>query len=88
VYRDLIAGAADTYISRVSQRTNDTIKVLSIIATIMLPLSFLAGVYGMNFQVLPGAGSRWGFHVMIGAMATLASVLLAIFWRRGWFRRF
>jgi magnesium transporter len=87
LYRDMVAGAADTYISRVSQRTNDTIKVLSIIATIMLPLSFLAGLYGMNFQYLPGSGSRWGFPVMVGAMTTLAIVLLAIFWRRGWFRR-
>lgn len=87
VYRDLIAGAADTYISRVSQRTNETIKVLSIIATVMLPLSFLAGLYGMNFEHLPGASSRFGFPAMVGAMATLAFVLLALFWRRGWFRR-
>ena len=87
LYRDMIAGAADTYISRVAQRTNDTIKVLSIIATVMLPLSFLAGVYGMNFEHLPGAASRLGFPVMVGAMATLALVLLALFWRRGWFRQ-
>ncbi len=87
LYRDMIAGAADTYISRVAQRTNDVIKVLSIIATVMLPLSFLAGLYGMNFEHLPGASSRWGFPAMIGVMGTLALVLLATFWRRGWFRR-
>jgi hypothetical protein len=73
LYRDMIAGAADTYISRVSQRTNDVIKVLSIIATIMLPLSFLAGLYGMNFEYLPGTRSRWGFPVMVAAMATSPS---------------
>jgi magnesium transporter len=87
LYRDMVAGAADTYISRISQRTNDTIKVLSIIATIMLPLSFLAGLYGMNFQYLPGAGHRYGFPVMVGVMAALALTLLAIFFLRGWFRR-
>jgi len=87
LYRDMIAGAADTYISRVSQRTNDVIKVLSIIATVMLPLSFLAGLYGMNFEHLPGAGHRYGFPIMLAVMLVLALSLLAAFRRRGWFRR-
>jgi magnesium transporter len=87
LYRDVLAGAADTYMSRVAQRTNDTIKVLSIIATVMLPLGFLAGLYGMNFEHLPGARHRYGFPIMVAAMLVLALSLLAIFWRRGWFRR-
>jgi magnesium transporter len=62
-YRDVVSGAADTYISQVSQRTNDIIKVLSIIATIMLPLSFMAGLYGMNFEYLPGSHHPFGFQV-------------------------
>ena len=82
-YRDVVSGAADTYISQVSQRTNDIIKVLSIIATIMLPLSFLAGLYGMNFKFLPGAEHPFGFQIMVGGMAVFVAVLLAIFrWRR------
>jgi len=82
-YRDVVSGAADTYISQVSQRTNDIIKVLSIIATIMLPLSFLAGLYGMNFEYLPGSHHPFGFQVMLGGMAVFVAVLLAIFrWRR------
>jgi magnesium transporter len=82
-YRDVVSGAADTYISHVSQRTNDTIKVLSIIATILLPLSFIAGLYGMNFEHLPGASHRFGFQIMVGAMTVLVLVILGIFrWRR------
>jgi magnesium transporter len=82
-YRDVVSGAADTYISQVSQRTNDTIKVLSIIATIMLPLSFIAGLYGMNFEHLPGASHPWGFQIILGAMGLFVLVLLGIFrWRR------
>ncbi len=86
-YRDLIAGAADTYISLVSQRTNDAVKVLSIFATIMLPLGLIAGLYGTNFRNLPGAGAEYGFLIMLGGMVLMSLVLLGIFWRRGWFRR-
>ncbi len=82
-YRDLIAGATDTYLSQISQRTNDRIKVLSIFATVMLPVTMLAGLYGMNFEFLPGAKHPYGFRIMVGLMAAIALALFGIFrWRR------
>ena len=82
-YRDLITGATDTYLSQISQRTNDRIKVLSIFATVMLPITMLAGLYGMNFEHLPGAHHPHGFRIMLGLMAAIALALFGIFrWRR------
>ena len=84
IYRDLAVGAADTYVSQISNRTNDTMKVLSIIATIMLPLNFLAGLYGMNFEVMPGSRSPHGFWAMVAIMVLLAGGLLAVFRHKRW----
>ena len=83
-YRDLARGARDIYLNTVSQSTNEVMKVLTVIATLFLPLTFVVGVYGMNFERMPELG--WGnayFAVMFG-MALLAVVMLAYFRRQGY----
>jgi magnesium transporter len=91
-YRDVATGLMDLYLSMMSQRMNEVMKVLTIIATVFIPLSFIAGLYGMNFD--PQA-SRWnmpelawsfGYPLALAAMAVVAGFMLAYFWRKGWFR--
>jgi magnesium transporter len=59
-FREMLSGMLDIYLSSVSNRMNAVMKVLTVIATIFMPLTFIAGVYGMNFQYMPELGSRWG----------------------------
>lgn len=83
-YRDLLASSFDAYLSIVSQRLNEVMKVLTIFATIMLPLTFIAGVYGMNFETMPELGWRYGYPIVWGIMIAIAGGLLWFFHRRGW----
>ncbi|MCA9602958.1 MAG: hypothetical protein KC417_13075, partial [Myxococcales bacterium] len=63
---------------------NEVMKVLTIIATIFMPLSFISGVYGMNFRVMPELEWRWGYPVALLVMLAIAGGLLSFFHRRGW----
>ena len=83
-YRDLISGSLDAYLSVVSNRMNEIMKVLTIFSAIMLPLTFIAGVYGMNFDNMPELHSRFGYYGTLIVMATVAIGMLIFFWRRGW----
>lgn len=83
-YRDLIGGALDSYLSVVSNRTNDIMKVLTIFSAIMLPLTFIAGVYGMNFENMPELKREWGYFIVIGVMILVAIGMLTFFRRKGW----
>ena len=83
-YRDLIAGLLDAHLSVVSNRLNEVMKVLTIFSAIMLPLTFIVGVYGMNFDNMPELRSRYGYFVVLGVMAAVASGMLLFFWNRGW----
>jgi len=74
----------DSYLSQVSNRTNEVMKVLSIVATIMLPLSFLTGLYGTNFIMLPGADNPAGFWGLVIAMVGLAGGMLLYFKMKKW----
>lgn len=85
-YREVCTELKDTYLSLVSNRLNEVIKVLTIISTIFMPLGFVAGVYGMNFDRLPGKETPWGFAVSLLFMAAIAGGLLTWFWRRGWLK--
>jgi magnesium transporter len=84
-YRDIISGMLDTYLSSVSNRMNEVMKVLTIIATIFIPLTFLAGVYGMNFHHMPELDWAWiypyGFWIL---MAIVAGIMLFYFRRKKW----
>lgn len=73
-----------TYLSLASNRLNDVMKVLTIIATIFIPLGFMAGVYGMNFAHMPELDEPWGYPAALAAMALVALGLLVFFWRKGW----
>jgi magnesium transporter len=84
-YRDMIGTAMDTYMTLLSNRTNEIMKVLSIIATIMLPLSLITGFFGMNFQRFPGIDYEFGVWFVVAAMAVLAGIMLVYFRRKGWF---
>ena len=82
--RDLLSGVLEAHLSMVSNRLNEIMKVLTMIATVFLPISFIAGVYGMNFQHMPELHSRWGYPVALAAMAAVAGGLLWWFRKRGW----
>jgi len=83
-YRDLISGSLEAYLSVVSNRMNEIMKVLTIFSAIMLPLTFIAGVYGMNFDNMPELHSRFGYYTVWGIMIVVASGMLFLFWKRGW----
>jgi len=83
-YRDLVASLFDIHFSVVNNKTNDIIKFLTIFSAIWLPLSFIAGVYGMNFENMPELKTRFGYFVVLGIMLLVATTLLFYFWRKGW----
>ena len=82
--RDLLAGMLDLYLSSVSNKMNEVMKVLTIIATIFIPLTFIAGIYGMNFQYMPELGWHWGYFVIWGVMLIVALVMVIYFRRKKW----
>jgi magnesium transporter len=82
--REQLASAKDTYLSAIAQRTNDVMKVLTLFSALLLPLTFITGIYGMNFEVLPGAGWRWGFYIVLGGMGLLAGGMILWFRRKRW----
>lgn len=83
-YRELMTAALEVYLSVSANRTNDIMKVLAVISTVMLPLTFVAGVYGMNFKYMPELQWRYGYPFALGLMATITISLLYWFRRRGW----
>jgi magnesium transporter len=83
-YRDLVSGLFDIHFSVVANKTNDILKFLSIFSAIWLPLSFIAGVYGMNFENIPELKSKYGYYFALSAMVFIAAALIVYFWRKGW----
>ena len=83
-HRELAGDLTDIYLSSMSNKLNQVMKVLTIIATIFMPLTFLAGVYGMNFKYLPEVYWRWGYAAFWGAIIAVTLVMLWLFWRKGW----
>ncbi|MBN1885314.1 MAG: magnesium/cobalt transporter CorA [Candidatus Krumholzibacteriota bacterium] len=82
--RDMTAGLLDLYLSSVSNRMNEVMKVLTIIATIFIPLTFIAGIYGMNFERMPELKLAWGYPAALGAMLVVGVVMIVYFRRRHW----
>jgi len=80
----MISGMLDIYLSSVSNRMNEVMKVLTIIATIFIPLTFVAGIYGMNFQFMPELSWRFGYFAALGLMALVAGGMLLYFKRKKW----
>lgn len=83
-FRDILSGLQDLYLSNVSNRMNDVMKVLTIFTTLFVPLTFVAGVYGMNFQHMPELAWRWSYPVFWAVILVLAVVMLFFFRRRRW----
>ncbi len=83
--REIIASTVEIHLSVVSNRMNEVMKVLTIIATLMLPLSVIAGVYGMNFKNMPELYWRYGYFMVLGAMALVAGSMLLFFKKKKWF---
>ena len=83
-FRDVISGMLDTYLSVVSNKMNEVMKVLTIIATIFIPLTFIAGIYGMNFEYMPELGWHLGYFTVWFVMAIVAALMVFYFRRKGW----
>jgi len=83
-FRDMLSGMLDIYLSSMSNRLNEVMKVLTIIATIFIPMTFLAGVYGMNFKYLPELEWRWGYPAFWLVVVATGVTMLAFFRRKKW----
>jgi len=83
-FRDILSGILDIYVSSISNRINSVMKVLTIIATIFMPLTFLAGVYGMNFKYMPELEWHWGYPSLLMAMAVIGISMLVYFKIKKW----
>jgi magnesium transporter len=83
-YRDMVAGMLDIYLSSLSNRMNQVMKVLTIIATIFIPLTFIAGIYGMNFKFMPELEWHWGYPASLLVMLLVVGVMLVYFKRKRW----
>jgi magnesium transporter len=87
-YRELASGLMDVYLSSVGNKMNEIMKLLTVISSIFIPLTFIAGVYGMNFEYMPELKLKWGYFACWGVMLAVAATLCLFFWRRGWFNNF
>ena len=84
-YRDMLNGLQDLYLTEVSFKMNKVMQLLTLIATIFIPLTFLAGIYGMNFDYMPELHWKYGYFVLLGLMLILFVLLLGYFKRKNWF---
>lgn len=83
-FRDMLAGLMEVYLSSVSNRLNQVMKTLTVITTIFMPLSFLAGIYGMNFRHMPELEMLYGYPALLGGMGAIAGSMLYFFRKRNW----
>jgi magnesium transporter len=84
-FRDMLSGVQDLYLSSLGNKTNQVMKVLTIIATIFIPITFIAGIYGMNFEVIPELKWHYGYAGVWAVMAAMVVAMLAYFRRKNWF---
>lgn len=82
--RDMIAGMLDIYLSAISNRVNQEVRALTVVAIIFMPATLISGIFGMNFKTMPLLDMPTGFMIAIGLMATVATTLSIVFWRRRW----
>jgi magnesium transporter len=89
-YRELASGLMEVYISAVGNKMNEIMKLLTLVSTIFIPLTFIVGIYGMNFNTekspfnMPELNAYWGYPICLLVMAIIAVSLLFFFWRKGW----
>ncbi len=85
--KQMLDGIANLYYAVQGQKMNEIMKVLTVISAIFIPLTFIVGVYGMNFENMPELKWEYGYFYAIGAMTLLTIILVFVFWKRGWLRR-
>jgi len=85
-FRDMLTGMSDLYLSDVSNRMNEVMKVLTIIATIFIPLTFVAGIYGMNFKYMPELGWKWSYPVLWLILLGIGAAMTSFFRKKKWLR--
>ncbi|HRD38494.1 MAG TPA: CorA family divalent cation transporter, partial [Bacteroidia bacterium] len=83
-YRDLLSGIMDIYLSTNSNKMNEVMKVLTIMSSIFIPVTFIAGVYGMNFEFMPELKSPYGYAITWGVMLSVMIGLIIYFKRKKW----
>jgi magnesium transporter len=83
-FREMLSGMLDIYLSSISNKTNEIMKVLTMIATIFIPLTFIVGLYGMNFKFMPELESKWGYPAVLFLMAMVAVFMLKYFRKKKW----
>jgi len=83
-FRDLISGMLDIYLSSISNRMNEVMKVLTVIATTFIPITFIAGIFGMNFEYMPELKLHWGYPAVLILMFIIGGSMLVYFRKRGW----
>ena len=83
-FRDIMSGLLDIYLSSVSNRMNEVMKVLTVIATIFIPLTFITSLYGMNFHYMPELGWRWGYPLVWLSIIVISSGMLIYFRQKNW----
>ncbi|MFK7768403.1 MAG: magnesium/cobalt transporter CorA [Mariniblastus sp.] len=84
MYREMATGLINIYLSSVANRSNEVMKVLTIMASIFIPLTFMAGIYGMNFEYMPELKFRWAYPIFWGVMTATGVGMVVYFWRKGW----
>jgi magnesium transporter len=82
--REMVSASLDIYLSSVSYRLNAVMRVLTVITTIFMPLSFIASIYGMNFEHMPELRSEWGYPLVLGVMVAVGVGMLAVFRKKRW----
>ena len=82
--RENANGLIHLYLSLVGQRTNDVMKVLTIVTSLFVPLTFLAGIYGMNFADMPELRHPWGYPAVLVLMGAMGIGMIIFFYRKGW----
>ncbi|MBE9030740.1 magnesium/cobalt transporter CorA [filamentous cyanobacterium LEGE 11480] len=87
-YREVASSLMDVYLSSVGNKMNEIMKFLTIVSSIFIPLSFIAGVYGMNFENMPELKHRLAYFICWGVMIGIAGSLMLFFWRKGWFENY
>jgi magnesium transporter len=83
-FRDIVSGMLDIYLSSISNKMNEVMKVLTIIATILIPMTVVSGIYGMNFQNIPELSWPLGYPMALMLMFMIAVIMVTYFWRKGW----
>jgi magnesium transporter len=82
--REMVSASLDIYLSSVSYRLNAVMRVLTVITTIFMPLSFIASIYGMNFEYMPELKSEWGYPIVLAVMAAVGVAMLFVFRKKRW----